>query len=150
MTQREQKLVVELGPVGGPMQARFYTPEVFFLPSLVITPGKRPLKIDLDADPQRRTRPVIPRQSGIRGSTPREDQHHRPVTIAEDPCERRFIGRTRQRTGSGMRMDPDPREFFGSVADRDLLLEIIRDGMVIEFDRDGTRDLRNQNEIVDA
>ena len=91
----------------------------------------------------------VPLQSSVGRTALRQDDHHCPVTAAEDPLKRFLVGRTGTRRVARVGMDPDPRELLGAKPQCHLMLKEFSHGVIVELHTDGCRPLLDQHQILD-
>ena len=74
-------------------------------------------------------------KSGVGAAVPRNDKHHRPVTVAKHAREGPFVGETGMRGIAGMGVNPDAGKSTRDQSPIDTGVKMIRDRIVFECNR---------------
>ena len=98
----------------------------------------------------------MPGEFRKRATASGQDEHHRPVAVAERSLERLHVNMTGARRVAGVGVNPDPPALFGAATEVDLLLKVLSHRDVIERDkRLGTAladelNLADQQQVIGA
>ena len=77
-----------------------------------------------------------------------DDEHHRPVAVAERALKRLDIDAAGLRRAAGVRVNPDPAALLGAVALVELVVEVVSDCAVVEGDEDLGAALLDEDDIA--